>query len=305
MNNLRKFDLNLLVVFEAIYDSGSISHAAKQLNQSQPAISNALSRLRHGVDDPLFVRTRHGMEPTQKAKEMIYPVQEALQQLRSGLSLEDSFDPAVTKRVFRLVMLDHLEAVLMPRLTKKIQDYRSITLESIPLASVSIADRFNDGSLDLLLSTFVSDPPDLECEAMELVELVVIAKKGHPKIDGTLTLDQFVSQGHVALPRNLRTMSRIDEYLFHHKIERHVVYSVSKMWSFPNIVANTELLAILPRNFAMMAAQVFSLDVYPLPFEVPLQDTYMFWKKSRTNDPGHRWLREEILKAHAQPDDMS
>ena len=163
-----------------------------------------------------------------------------------------------------------------------------------------MVDGLNDGSLDMVVATFVSKLPDIECDPLAPVDLVVLARKDHPKIRGTLDLKTFSSLGHVALPQNLRSLSRIDEYLYHHKVERHVVYTVLKMWSFPNIVANTDLLAILPKDFATVAAEIFSLDLYPVPFEVPTQQVYITWKKHRTNDPGHRWLREQVLSAYQQ-----
>ena len=152
MNDLRNFDLNLLVVFEAIYSAGNISHAARQLNQTQPTVSKALGRLRELLDDPLFVREGRGVKPTQKAQQLIGPVQDALQTIRGGVGQQDTFDPATSKRVFKMVMLDHLEALIMPRIIHAIQDHRSVTIESIPISGVSMVDGLNDGSLDMGLN---------------------------------------------------------------------------------------------------------------------------------------------------------
>lgn len=300
MVDLRKLDLNLLVIFEAIYSAGNISRAARQLGVSQPTISNALTRLRDALDDQLFVRAGQGVEPTPKALEMIGPVREALQMIRSGVGDGDAFDPATTRRTFRLVLLDPLEPILMPPLIRQIQDYQSITLETLPVGATPVMAGLSDGSLDLVLSTFVSNDPDIESETIGKADVVVVARKGHPKINGKFTRENFEQIGHVALDPKLRSLSRVDETLQHHQIRRHIVYTVTKFWSFPHIIANTDLIALLPGDFSAVAAQHYPLELHPLPFEIAEQQLYMTWKSGRANDPGHRWLREQVLDAYQQ-----
>lgn len=298
MDDLRKLDLNLLVVFEAVYSAGNISHAAKLLGLTQPTISNALSRLREGLDDQLFTRAGRGVEPTPRAMQMIGPVREALQMIKGGVSPNDDFDPKTTKRNFRMVLLDQLEPVLMPPLIRKIQDYQSITLETLHVATTPVKEGLSDGSLDIVLSTFVSGVDEIECEEIGTASIVMVARKDHPKINGEISMKQFQTLGQIALIPKLRAMSSLDEVLRHHGIERHIVYTVNKFWSFPHIIASTDLIAMMPGDFAKCAAQYYPLEIYPAPFDLPRQQIYMTWKKGRNNDTGHRWLRKQIIKAY-------
>ena len=297
MNDLRKLDLNLLVIFEEIYTAGNISHAARRLGLSQPTISNSLTRLRGSLDDQLFTRGKRGVVPTPRAEQLIGPVREALQAIKSGVAEIDEFDPATTKRNFRMVLLDQLEPILIPPIVRDIQAYRSITLETLPIANTSVAEGLSDGSLDIALSTFVSDLEEMHCEAIGSANVVMVARKNHPAIDNEITMELFESLGHMALPTKLRAMSRLDEFLKHKNISRQIVYTVTKFWSFPHILAHTDLIAMLPGDFAVEAAKYFEIEIYPLPFELPEQQVYMTWKKAIDNDPAHIWLREKIRSA--------
>lgn len=298
MEDLRNFDLNLLIVFEAVYTAGNISHAAKQLNQSQPTLSNSLARLRDVVNDPLFVRKGKGVEPTAKAVSMIGPVREALQMTRSGVSGGIEFDPKKDKRHFRLVMLDQLEPVLMPQVVRNIQGHQNVTLEMLHIAYEPVVEGLNDGSLDLVLAPHFPDAKEIEQEVVGQVDLVMVARKGHPEISGEVTLEQFQRIDQMALIPKLRAMTRMDEYLRQHGISRHIAYTSSKFWAFPHMIATTDLIAQLPGDFAREAAKYYPLQICPVPFDVPNQQVYMIWKNNRSNDPSHRWLRDEIRMAY-------
>ncbi len=299
-NDLRKFDLNLLIVFEAVFTTGNISKAARQLNQSQPTLSNSLTRLRGLVDDPLFVRKGKGVEPTTKAISMIGPVRDALQIIRTGVAGSMEFEPSLSKRTFRILILDQLEPILIPPVVRQIQDHQSVSLEAVPLATTPVVESLNNGTLDLALSVFTNDLDEFECEVVGCADLVVIARKDHPKINGPFTIEHLREISHIALIPQMRALSRVDEALQRLNIERHIAYTVTKMWSFPYIVANTDLIALFPGDFARAAARHFPIELQPVPFEVPEQQIYMIWKKNLTDDPGHRWLRNQIKSAYRQ-----
>ncbi len=298
MSDLRNLDLNLLVVFEAIYSTRNISQAARQLGVSQPTISNALTRLRDHLDDHLFVRAGRGVEPTSKSTQIIGPVRNALQAIKSGLVEDEEFDPTSTKCTFRMVLLDQLEPLLMPPVIHQIQSYHFVTLEVLPLSSTNVSGGLNDGTLDLALSVYVNHQDEYECEQIGRANIVVIARKGHPKISGKLTCKNFSELSHVALVPSMRALSQVDEMLQHHKIERHIAYAGTKFWSFPHIVANSDLIALIPGDFAKSVAGNYNIDIHPTPFEFPEQQVYMIWKKDRSDNTGHRWLRDQIRQAY-------
>lgn len=295
MSVLKNLDLNLLIVFEAVYSSGNISQAAKSLGMSQPTISNALSRLRETLDDSLFVRSGRGVKPTPKAVTMIGPIREALQMIEGGVSGDEGFDPTTSQRHFRIVAMDSIEAFIAPHLIRQVQDYKSVTIENLPIISTPMVDGLNDGSLDLVLANFLTDSQECTCLPLLTPLLSIIARQNHPRIDGDFTRAHFEELNYIALVPQLRALSRLEEGLRAQNISRHIVYSVTKFWAFPHIVANTDLVGILPTAFAHSAARNYPLDIHPLPFDYPPEKLYMTWKTSRTNDPGHRWLREQII----------
>lgn len=297
MTRLKNLDLNLLIVFEAVYSAGNISRAATRLGMSQPTISNALRRLRDSLGDPLFVRAGRGVEPTPRAVQMIGPVREALQMIESGVSPGDHFDPTTSSRHFRLVVFDAMEPIIMPPVIRRIQDYRAVTIENLGVVGTPMSAKLNDGSLDLVISGFLRESRETRCEALTQVHMSAVARRDHPAIAGELTLKQFQTLGHVALVPRVRALSRVDEALRRLDIRRHIAYSVTKLWSFPQILMTTDLIAILPTPFAKAIAKNYSLSLYDLPFDYPEERVYMTWKTSRTNDPGHRWLRNEIAAA--------
>lgn len=297
MTRLKNLDLNLLIVFEAVYSAGNISRAATRLGMSQPTISNALRRLRDSLNDPLFVRYGRGVEPTPRAVQMIGPVREALQMIESGVAPGDHFDPRTSSRHFRVVVFDAMEPIIMPPVIRRIQDYRAVTIENLAVVGTPMSEKLNDGSLDLVISGFLRESRETQCEALTQVHMSAVARRDHPAISGELTLEQFQTFGHVALVPRVRALSRVDEALRRLDIRRHIAYSVTKLWSFPQILMTTDLIAILPTPFAKAVARNYSLSLYDLPFDYPEERIYMTWKTSRTNDPGHRWLREEVAAA--------
>lgn len=300
MRNFRHLDLNHLILFEAIFAAGNISHAAKALNVSQPKLSNTLARLRETLDDQLFVRNGRGVLPTPKALQMIGPVREALQMIESGVADQSGFDPATSKRHFRIVILDQVEPVLIPPLLRAIEKHRTITLENLHIASTPLIAGLNDGSLDLVVAPYLKDLEDSRCHAVAPVDVMMITRRNHPEIGDALTREDFARLGHVALTPKLRALSRFDEELRQMKIERHIVYYVNKMWSFPAMVAETCLIAAVPGDFARLAARHYPIDIHPMPFDIAEQQVYMTWKTGRENDPGHIWLREQIIEAYGQ-----
>jgi len=298
MDDLKKFDLNLLIIFEAIYSSGNISHAAKRLGMSQPTLSNSLTRLRDMTSDQLFTRAGKGVEPTPKAINMIGSVRAALQLIQEGLSEGGDFDPMRDSRHFRIVLMDQVEPVLIPEMVRQIQNYKNITFEMLPIAQEPVVESLNDGSIDLALVPHFPEAKEIEQETIGQAKVMMMARKGHPEIDGKITLEQYQRLGHIALIPKLRAMTRMDEYLRHAGIKRHITYTTSKFWSFPYMISNTNLIGQVPGDFAIEAARYFPVQVLPMPFELPEQQMFQIWKSNRTTEPSLVWLRNQIETAY-------
>lgn len=293
--NLKNVDLNLLVVFEAIYSAGNISHAAARLGSSQPAVSNSLTRLRELIGDPLFVRGKRGVDPTVKAKQMIEPVREALGLIGLQLSVGPELDLSNYERIFRVMMMDLMEPIIFPPVIAEItQKAPGIAIECLP-PNMNAADQLRGGTIDLACATYPADPTEIVTFPLEGAAIVVIARKNHPGIRSKLTAEAFMSLNHIALTRDLRAMGNVDKDLAAHGLQRKVVYMVNRVWSMAPMVERSDLIAIVPGRFAHEVARNFNIEIYPVPFKASEQYNYLMWHTRHEHDVGHKWLRESMI----------
>ena len=295
--NLRTIDLNLLVIFEAVYATGNTGKAAMRLGMSQPSVSNALTRLRDQIGDPLFVRTPHGVEPTMKAKELIEPVREALGIIGGKVVDTGEIELATYRRVFRVIISDVLESVAMPKIVRTISEQaRGIKIECIQ-GRANFEEDLRAGTLDLACFSYPGDTSDLTIMPIESIDFVVVTRRNHPQIKKPLDLETFARLSHIAFNRELRALTTVNKSLTANALELHVAYMVAKAWSIPPMIERTDLIGILPRNFVEEISDNFDLDVHDVPIDLPEQHHYMTWHVNSDNDPGHKWLRESIMSA--------
>jgi len=295
--SLKNVDLNLLVIFEAVFSTGNISRAAERLGMSQPAVSNALARLRDQMADPLFVRAPHGVEPTVKAREMIRPVREALQLIAQQLGSGASIDLATYKRIFRIVIVDTLELTVMPAVVRAVMSQApQIDIECIQ-GDAKFSENIRAGTIDLACFAYPIDTTDIVIKPICPVDLVVISRRNHPDIKAPLDLATFQRLTQIAVSPQLRGLTNIDRNLIARGMPRRIGYTAAKSWSIPPMVERTDLIGIMPRRFIQEIAVNFALDVHELPIELPEQFLYMIWHANSELDPGHKWLRELMMEA--------
>jgi DNA-binding transcriptional LysR family regulator len=301
IKNIRNIDLNLLVVFDTVYATGSISHAARQLSLTQPAVSNAISRLREHFNDQLFVRGGRGVRPTIRSQQMIEPVRDALRLIAAQFDGRRDIELPTYKRQFRIVIADPLEPLLMPVLLQEI-DARAphISIETRPPSHTKVVDELMAGTLDLACYTFVLSVPGLVVVPLMPCDYVVISRRDHPRIGKVLDRDTFMALGHVALIPELRTYINIDRDITTRVSPRRIPYLVNKVWSIPAIIGSTELVTVLPRRFAEYVAPIYDLAIHESPVPISEQDYHMMWHEKNNDDPGHKWLRESLLLAAGQ-----
>lgn len=295
--SLKNADLNLLVIFEAVYSTGNISRAAERLAMSQPAVSNALARLRDLVDDPLFLRAARGVEPTAKAREMIGPVRDALGLIGRQLGDTSAIDLATYKRNFRIIMVDFFEAIMMPSVVSTIiSQAPGISIECVQGRPNSF-EEIRSGKIDLACFPFPYDSTEMVVKPIAPADVVVITRRDHPEIRGTLDLETFNRLPHVALNHELRALGGIDKELIALGVTRRIVYMTAKVWSIAPMVERTDLVGMLPRRYAVEMSRNFDIAMHEMPAGIPEQHTYMMWHTNSDHDPGHRWLRESMMQA--------
>ncbi|HJQ26934.1 MAG TPA: LysR family transcriptional regulator [Blastocatellia bacterium] len=310
--NLQSLDLNLLLAFEALMIERNVTRAARRLNLSQPAMSNALARLRRTFDDPLLLRTREGLKPTPLAQSLLAPVAAALSQLRAALEKKPAFDPTVSQRTFRLLANDYVEILLLPALLHKLHaaaptvtirvDRSSNLFQPPPPAALA--------SLHDLALGFFPDALSLESsthsEFLWQEKNVCIARRAHASIRGRLTLKQYAAASHVAVFYKSDGPGVIDTILAQHGYARRVAAFVPHFAGVPFIVASSDLIATVPERLAALLAPMLMLQVLPAPVAIPPFRLAMLWHERNDRDAAHSWLRHllvetamELKDAHA------
>jgi DNA-binding transcriptional LysR family regulator len=298
--NLQSIDLNLLLVFESLMNERNVTRAAKRIGLSQPAMSNALTRLRRTFNEPLLVRTPDGMSPTHAAQALIGPVRAALAGLRAALEEKPAFDPAASKRKFHLLTNDYAEIMLIaPMLTPLRAKAEEVSLRVHRSASVfqpptpaQLADSF-----DFAIGFF---PDILALDASVHSELlweesnVCIASNNHPSIQGKLSIRQYASARHVAVFYKAEGPGVIDTLLEQKGLSRRSSLQVPHFASVPFLVACSDLIATVPERIALRFAKSLKLQVLPAPITIPPFRLAMLWHERTHADPAHVWMRRLI-----------
>ena len=294
--SLRTFDLNLLLVFDAIYTERSISKAAVKLHLSQPTVSNALARLRNQLDDPLFERSGRGMVPTLRAKSLAEPIRQGLAAIDHGLRGHPDFAFAEADRKFVISVGDYGETVMLPRFVDWLSQVApGICLHIRPAPSGELLNGLREGSVDMALDYFPVQDPSVHNVCALTENLLVLVRRDHPEVSDTLSLETYLSLRHVVFDHQDQTRPMIDLALAKRGLKRHIAMIVPHFLSMPMLVQHTDLVCTLPRRMGQFYADHFRLQSYPVPLRTPNFPVYLMWHKHSEEDAGHRWLREQWL----------
>lgn len=290
---LRNIDLNLLKVFNAVFNEQSISQAAAMLCVSQPAVSNALRRLRELYNDPLFVRTANKMLPTPKAQELSGPISNALIKIDRTMVVEDQFWPTTSHRIFNVALTDYGEYFFLPKIIRRLErEAPGLEVVCLPSFGASLSHEMKSGAVDMVWDWLPIEDPDYFVEPIFEDAGCCLVRKDHPLINGELSLEEFIEAEHVALqPTRLRN-PRIERALEKMGLERKVVVEVSHLVVMPQIVATTDLVATMPARLAHFYGETMGLQVIPNPVYEDSVKVYQMWHRSLEEDEGHKWFRE-------------
>jgi len=290
---LDRIDLNLFVVMEAIYRERSVTKVAQHLNLTQPAVSNALSRLRQTFDDPLFVRTPEGMMPTPVADSVIADVRKALGLLNRSVGINARFDPLRSDKKFRLAMNDLAQSLVLPRLQARVRALApSVSLSSFYSDRQSAVEELKNGSLDLLLDAPEVNARDLGQQALTQLPYVVAMRLQHPLVNTDITLENYLANEHVHVSSRRTGRGQADIGLHALGYSRPIAMRVQHYRVAEEVVRANDLLWTVPK----ILADRTNLIQYPLPFDVEPLRWNLFWGRSAADDPANRWLRSLMLE---------
>jgi DNA-binding transcriptional LysR family regulator len=294
--NVQGLDLNLLRVFDTVLRDRSVTMAARHLGLTQPAVSNALARLRAQFEDALFVRTAMGMDATPFARELSEPVRQALALLESALAHGPGFDPATSTRAFRFYMSDLGQIEFLPPLVERAQRVApGVRLEAVALEVEDISDALAAGALDLAVGFLPGLGPPVRRQPLFRDPYVCLMRADHPDIDKTLTKKKFLAASHALV--SYRGGHRvIEEALERAGLARKITLRVPHFTVVPMVLERSDLILILPRKVARVYERQGRFKFLPPPVPIPPADVAAHWHERFERDPGNRWLRETIAE---------
>lgn len=308
--NFRTLDLNLLRVFDAVMTERNVTRAAARLAITQPAVSNAMRRLREATHEELFVPGASGVTPTAQAQQLWPVVRAALEQLQGAFEPQ-GFDPQADARSFTLAMADATSALVVPWLVNTLRrEQARVDLRITGLTSRDPRPLLEQGQADVALGFFPDVGALLAAEGEQGVmrqlqlyssEYVCVMRSDHPlAAQSGITLDDFCAAEHLRVSFAGRPRGFVDEALSRLGRARRVVVAVNEFFTAGAVVHQSDLLAVLPRSFVPATGFAAQLATRALPFDLPGIDITMLWHRRHEQDAAQRWLRDTLVRAAAE-----
>ncbi|MBN9428348.1 MAG: LysR family transcriptional regulator [Burkholderiales bacterium] len=293
-------DLNLLRIFDAIMAERNVTRAANSLHMTQPAVSNALNRLRYELDDPLFIKTHNGVSPTQKSQ-LIWPViRDALARI-NGVLRKNEFDPSTSQAEFRVAMSEYLTGQsLRSLLLAQTNIAPGVRIHLRPYTSDTATQQLERGEIDLAAGVYTGLIPSLRATPIDTLRFVLVMKRGHPLLQKpTLSMDDFLGAKHLSV--NIFGTSEappiVDKELAAAGLRRNTFLTINHFVLVPEILAESDLVSVLPLGVARNSAYNDFLEIVEPPFKFQERVLSLIWHERTDSMHSHEWLRNEVMKA--------
>lgn len=298
--NLRSIDLNLLVIFDALMTERHVTRAAVRIAMSQPAMSNALSRLRHIFKDELFVRTAGRMEPTPRALELGAAVQQILRQAERLMSTDVAFDAATSDREFSARMSDLVGYLALPRIARHLRrEAPRMSLNIVHVSPDETIKALENDTLDLALSMGLRHGKTIRSAALFDDRMCCVMRADHPLAATSLTMARFLRYEHMRVAMSPTDIRFVDNVIADRGLRRRVALTVPHWLLVPRTLLETDLLAVVSRKLAEQFTGDGRIVVKPLPFESEPFAWQVYWHRRYDRSPAHTWIRNAMLAACA------
>ncbi|MGL6213373.1 LysR family transcriptional regulator [Billgrantia desiderata] len=301
MIKLSEIDVNLLVMFDLLYQEQNTQRVAQRLGLTQPAVSHALKRLRTLLGDELFERTSKGLMPTPLASRLHPSIAQALAQLQETLNRPEDFDPAVSERTFHLAMTDIGEIVFLPRLLERLaREAPGIALSTARSQHEDLKREMEEGRNDLAIGLIPQLGAGFYQQRLFVQRYVCLMREDHPLASGPFEQDAFSTARHAVVVAHGTGHGMVEEALARSGITRPIKLRLPHFAAVPYIVSSTDLVVTVTDRLAEVTRERFRLAVreHPVPFpEIPIN---LFWHRRFHRDAGNRWLRQLIFEMFAQ-----
>jgi len=296
--NLSDKDLNLFVVFDVIYTERNLTKSGEVLGITQPAVSNALSRLRENFNDELFVRTSKGMVPTPVAENMVNDIRQALDLIRNSISESESFNPKTANATFRISIGDTSEYRLLPQLIKNISNLApGVDVESYLTPRLETPKELAAGNIDFAIDPPIHSDPNLRNKKIYQDNYVLVVNKKHPIAKKKkISLEDYLNLSHIHISKRASGLGHVDTTLNRLGLTRRIALKAQHFLVAPYIIDQS--------NLAMTTIKSFSrgreLKVFQLPFKINPLVLHLYWHVNKDMDPANKWMRELILNTYGK-----
>lgn len=295
-------DLQLIDLFVALEDTQSVTGAAKRLGIGQPAASAALAKLRKVLQDPLFVRTAHGMQPTARSQAISPGMRQVQRTLQTEVLTKGTFEPGSSQHRYTIASSDIGEMVFMPKLLSYLSTHApGIAVRMVSPPHHEVHRSMDEGLVDLALGYF----PDLKGNNIFQQRLfghsfVCVVGRKNPIQNSRMTMKQFLSGRHVAVKADGRSQEVLERYLIQKGINRDIVLETPHFMTVPFIVSQSDLIATMPTALAETFSGLSELRLISPPFESPKFDLKQHWHRRSNQDEPNRWLRAVVAELFKQ-----
>lgn len=296
---LRMVDLNLLTVFDAVMQEQNITRAAHMLGMSQPAVSNAVARLKVMFNDELFVRYGRGIQPTARAFQLFGSIRQALQLVQNELP-GSGFEPLSSERVFNLCVCSPLDNYLTSIILNKVNEvapHIHMVFKSSLNQNTEHQLRYQE--IEFVLGYEEFRRPEFACVPLFNDEMVLVVSKKHPRINGPVSESELYQEEHAVVSLD-RYASFSQPWYDSVDKQSHIAYQGMALVSVLNVVSQTHLVAIAPRRLAEEFSEQLNLQVLPLPLKLNSRTCYLSWHEAAGRDKGHQWMEELLVNACRQ-----
>jgi DNA-binding transcriptional LysR family regulator len=292
-----KYDLNLLVAFDALYVERSVTRAAQRVGMGQPGMSHALARLRELLQDELFVRAGNGIEPTMLAESLAGPVREALQQAHAVFARRPRFDPLSDQREFVLAMPDGQQFVILPPLAQQLQARAPhVRLRTVAFDRRRVFTQLEEGEIELTVGVFGSTPPGLRVEVLYAETHACVYNPKLIRVRAPLRLEQYLEHPHVLLSHAGDAVGVVDKALAKRNLKREVFATTPSAHVIPFLLREVKAFGIVPGRIAQRVARSAGLAICRPPVETGGFEVSMVWRSRCHSDPAHAWLRDQLRR---------
>ena len=295
---LKDIDLNLLLVFHQLLMERRVSRVAEKLGLSQPAISNALNRLRRLLGDELFLRTSKGMEPTPYAIQLAEPIAYALSTIHNSLNQRASFDPASSERRFTIGVTDIGEIYFLPKLMDVLARVAPhVSVSTVRNTAVNLRDEMEAGHVDIAMGLLPQLKAGFFQRRLFRQHYVCMFRQGHALDKPKITLKQFSEAEHVVVVAEGTGHSMVDESIERKGIHRNVKLTVPHFVAVGHILSSSDMIATVPERYARECVKPFGLKYVKHPVALPEIGINVFWHAKYHKEPGNQWLRGVVFDA--------